>query len=398
MTDFTKLLSLILEKKPTRLITNPSRKNVVASFGIAKKIQLHDPSDFFSFKQKVMNELKSFPLAFGSFCFDIKNKKKSKEWKNYPYIEFIFPSYAIKFENNNFINFGKNKELELYFKNRILKNFKRNEIRSKNIFNSKSENWLKLVEKAKENIKISSLEKIVVADIKKSKLNNLDINQTILEVISKYPNCTTYMFRDDENIFFGSTPEKIFEYNNKILKTEALAGSIPNKGEDFIEIKKKFQNSTLIEEHDIVVKYIESQLSKITKNKISKSPSEVKKLNNIYHLQSEIKTKLNNNNFFEFIKLLHPSPALAGFPVDEALKWIRKNETFDRGLYTGSIGYIEKNNSNFYAALRCAKYSINEKEIISFAGNGIIKDSKIKYELEELNSKFEAINESLIEN
>jgi len=398
MTNFTKLLSLILDKKPTRIITNPTRKNVVASFGIAKKIQLYDPTDFFNFKQKVKNELEKFPLAFGSFCFDIQNKKKSKEWENYPYVEFIFPSYAIKFENNNFISFGKNKELDLYFKNRTFDNFEHNEIRSKNLFNSKSENWLKLVEKAKENIRISNLEKIVVADIKKSKLNNLNINKTILEIISKYPNCTTYMLRDDESIFFGSTPEKIFEYNNKILKTEALAGSIPNKGEDFIEIQKKFQNSTLIEEHNIVVKYIESQLTKISKNKISKSPSEVKKLNNIYHLQSEIKTKINDNDFFGFLNLLHPSPALAGFPVDEALNWIRNNETFDRGLYTGSIGYIEKNNSNFYAALRCAKYSINEKEIISFAGNGIIKDSKIKYEFEELNSKFEAINESLIEN
>jgi isochorismate synthase len=398
MTNFTKLLSLILDKKPTRIITNPTRKNVVASFGIAKKIQLYDPTDFFNFKQKVKNELEKFPLAFGSFCFDIQNKKKSKEWENYPYVEFIFPSYAIKFENNNFISFGKNKELDLYFKNRTFDNFEHNEIRSKNLFNSKSENWLKLVEKAKENIRISNLEKIVVADIKKSKLNNLNINKTILEIISKYPNCTTYMLRDDESIFFGSTPEKVFEYNNKILKTEALAGSIPNKGEDFIEIQKKFQNSTLIEEHNIVVKYIESQLTKISKNKISKSPSEVKKLNNIYHLQSEIKTKINDNDFFGFLNLLHPSPALAGFPVDEALNWIRNNETFDRGLYTGSIGYIEKNNSNFYAALRCAKYSINEKEIISFAGNGIIKDSKIKYEFEELNSKFEAINESLIEN
>ena len=112
----------------------------------------------------------------------------------------------------------------------------------------------------------------------------------------------------------------------------------------------------------------------------------------------EIKTKIDKNDFFEFIDLLHPSPALAGYPIDEALKWIRNNEKFDRGLYAGSIGYIEKNNSSFYAALRCAKYSISEKEIISFAGNGIVKDSKIKYELEELNSKFKAINESLIEN
>jgi isochorismate synthase len=404
MTDFTKLLSLILEKKPTRLIVNPSNESLVASFDIAKKIQLYDYKKIITFKEKVINELENFPISFGSFCFDIQNKKKSEEWKNFPLIEFIFPDYAIKFENNKFISFGENIELDLYFKKNIQEEQeeqeepKLNKIQKKIVFNSKLDDWMNLVEKAKENISTSNLEKIVVADIKRTKLKNLNINKTILEIIHKYPNCITYMINEKNNIFFGTTPEKIFEYKNKILSTEALAGSIPNKGEKFIEIQKKFKNSTLKEEHEIVVKYIETQLSKITKNKISISSYEIKKLNNIYHLQSEIKTKINKNDFFKFINLLHPSPALAGFPVNEAINWIRKNEKFDRGLYSGSIGYIEKNNSSFYAALRCAKYSINEKEIISFAGNGIVKDSKIKYELEELNSKFEAINESLIEN
>ena len=76
MTDFIKLLSLILEKKPTSLIVNPSRETIVASFDIAKKIQLYDYQKFSNFKEEVINELESFPLTFGSFSFDIKNKKK----------------------------------------------------------------------------------------------------------------------------------------------------------------------------------------------------------------------------------------------------------------------------------------------------------------------------------
>ena len=87
---------------------------------------------------------------------------------------------------------------------------------------------------------------------------------------------------------------------------------------------------------------------------------------------------------------------MAGFPVQEAKNWIRDNENFERGLYTGSIGYVDENNSKFYAALRCAMYKKKEGEIISFAGNGIVRDSKVNYEIEELNSKFKAINESIV--
>ena len=137
---------------------------------------------------------------------------------------------------------------------------------------------------------------------------------------------------------------------------------------------------------------------KISSNKITRSDLEVKKLNNINHLQSKIEVEIKDNDFFEFISLLHPSPALAGFPVNDAKKWIKNNENFDRGLYAGSIGYVENDNSNFYAALRCAMYNNSRSEIVSFAGNGIVKDSKVNYEIDELNSKFKAINESIIEN
>ena len=43
-------------------------------------------------------------------------------------------------------------------------------------------------------------------------------------------------------------------------------------------------------------------------------------------------------------------------------------------------------------------YNNIRSEIVSFAGNGIVKDSKVNYEIDELNSKFKAINESIIEN
>ena len=201
-------------------------------------------------------------------------------------------------------------------------------------------------------------------------------------MIEKYPNCTTYLYKMKDSIFFGSTPEMIFEYTNKILKTEAIAGSIPNKGEKTEEIKRKFENTTLIEEHKIVSEYIEKQLLKISSNKITRSDLEVKKLNNINHLQSKIEVEIKDNDFFEFISLLHPSPALAGFPVNDAKKWIKNNENFDRGLYAGSIGYVENDNSNFYAALRCAMYNNSRSEIVSFAGNGIVKDSKVNYEID----------------
>ena len=397
MTDFEKILSLILEKNPTRLIVKPTTKTLIAGFGIKKIIKLSDYNNYFEFKESVNKELSSRDIGFGSLFFDIDKNIKSNLWKDFEQAEFTFTNSLLRYENNKLSIINDNDNLKSYFSNCSKSN--NNRVNSKSsLKNIKYEQWKNLVEKAKKEINNSNLEKIVVAEMKRESVDNFDLKSTILYMIEKYPNCTTYLYKMKDSIFFGSTPEMIFEYTNKILKTEAIAGSIPNKGEKTEEIKRKFENTTLIEEHKIVSEYIEKQLLKISSNKITRSDLEVKKLNNINHLQSKIEVEIKDNDFFEFISLLHPSPALAGFPVNDAKKWIKNNENFDRGLYAGSIGYVENDNSNFYAALRCAMYNNSRSEIVSFAGNGIVKDSKVNYEIDELNSKFKAINESIIEN
>ena len=397
MTDFEKILSLILEKNPTRLIVKPTTKTLIAGFGIKKIIKLSDYTNYLEFKENVKKELSSRGIGFGSLFFDIDKNIKSNLWKDFEQAEFTFTNSLLRYENNKLSIINDNDNLKSYFSNCSKYNNNRGNSKS-SLKNIKYEQWKNLVEKAKKEINNSNLEKIVVAEMKRESIDNFDLKSTILYMIEKYPNCTTYLYKMKDSIFFGSTPEMIFEYTNKILKTEAIAGSIPNKGEKTEEIKRKFENTTLIEEHKIVSEYIEKQLLKISSNKITRSDLEVKKLNNINHLQSKIEVEIKDNDFFEFISLLHPSPALAGFPVNDAKKWIKNNENFDRGLYAGSIGYVENDNSNFYAALRCAMYNNIRSEIVSFAGNGIVKDSKVNYEIDELNSKFKAINESIIEN
>ena len=78
-----------------------------------------------------------------------------------------------------------------------------------------------------------------MAQLYRSKIEKLDLKNTIINMVEKYNNCTTFMYQIKDSIFFGSTPEKIFEYSNKTLKTEAIAGSIPNNGESTEEIKSK---------------------------------------------------------------------------------------------------------------------------------------------------------------
>ena len=393
MVNFFQLLSAILDNDPDRLLISPSEKKIVASYGESKKIQLKDYKDYQSFKSKVLITLENENIGFGSLSFDITNDSKQNSWSNFPLGEFTFPSYVFIFENNTISEYGKNDQL----KKQILESSKEKKLtRSIPIKNDNNHSpWIDLVEKAKQDISKSNIQKIVVGESITYENLDIDIKQTLFNMTYEYPDCVTFLFKNSDDYFFGSTPEKVFNYNNGILITDALAGSIPNKGQKEDQIRNMFNNSILQKEHNIVVEFLENQLLKISNNKVKKSKLKIKSLSNVNHLLLELETNVDKNNFFEFINLLHPSPALAGFPVKDAKEWIKSNENFHRGLYTGSIGYVEKNSSYFFAALRCAKFSSKDKNITTFAGNGIIENSKTNYEINELKSKFEAINSSI---
>ena len=51
---------------------------------------------------------------------------------------------------------------------------------------------------------------------------------------------------------------------------------------------------------------------------------------------------------------LHPTPAVCGVPLQEANQFIREHETsaFDRGFYSGPIGYIGRQEAHIVVAIR----------------------------------------------
>jgi len=389
------LIKLILKKNPTRLIVHPYEKKIIASFNIKKTISLDNYNNIQDFNKKINKETGRQNLLIGGFSFDSINYVKKEEWNDFPIAEFIIPEYAVKFEKNKLYHYGSDDNLKNYFSS-ATKNINIQDcantlsVKEKNL-----EEWTNLINRAKESIKNSSLEKIVVANRQKIHMAKIDIGKTIQNLIIRYPNCTTFMYKKGESIFFGSTPEKIFDYNGEVLRIQALASSIPNNGQKFSEIESSFKNCTLRKEHNIVVNHFIQKLKSISKEKIIISDPMIIELENIYHLLTKLQIKIKHLNHLNILESLHPSPALSGYPVDEAIDWIRKYETFHRGWYSGTIGYIDNNESHFYAALRCANFLSNKQTIMAYAGNGIVENSNADFEIKELKSKFKVIKNSI---
>jgi menaquinone-specific isochorismate synthase len=265
---------------------------------------------------------------------------------------------------------------------------------------SEFQRWSNSVAKAKNLINKNAFEKIVLArSIKVSKSTEISPTQVINNLRKQYTNCYNFLIhKPSEKTFLGSTPERLISARNKLLLTEALAGSIGRGNtatEDAFLEKKLSGNGKDQNEHNFVVQDIETRLEPYVKELNRTATPEVKKLSNVQHLYTPIRAQLNEeSNIFEVLGQLHPTPAVGGYPWQKAAPYIKDLEHFERGRYAGPVGWINgKGNMEFAVAIRSALCTKNYAHL--FAGCGIVKDSDPATEWEETNLKLKPMLSAL---
>ncbi|WP_344407381.1 isochorismate synthase, partial [Dactylosporangium fulvum] len=83
---------------------------------------------------------------------------------------------------------------------------------------------------------------------------------------------------------------------------------------------------------------------------------------------------------------LHPTPAVCGTPTAAARAAIASLEPFDRGFYTGMVGWVDATGDGEWAVtIRCATADADGLDL--FAGAGVVADSDPAAELVETTAK-----------
>jgi menaquinone-specific isochorismate synthase len=132
----------------------------------------------------------------------------------------------------------------------------------------------------------------------------------------------------------------------------------------------------------------------VTELRVPEAPSIVE-LRNVSHLGTQIRGTLAAGgdggpmNALELLALIHPTPAVAGTPVDLALDYLAKAEELDRDRYAGAVGWIDgTGDGEWHLGIRCA--IVSERTARLFAGVGIVADSDPSSELAETQLKLQA--------
>lgn len=115
------------------------------------------------------------------------------------------------------------------------------------------------------------------------------------------------------------------------------------------------------------------------------------KFKNIQHLATPIRAQLTEPRpVIELAGFLHPTPAVGGEPWGDVRDRIKALEGFDRGWYTGGVGWTDLfEDGEFHVALRSALIEGSQARL--FAGCGIVGDSDPAAELAETETKLQAL-------
>ncbi|MDL4840527.1 isochorismate synthase DhbC [Aquibacillus rhizosphaerae] len=258
------------------------------------------------------------------------------------------------------------------------------------------------VNKGLELIDSGELEKIVLSrslDIKSKEPIQI---KPILTKLARH-NTQGYTFSIDlpndksngHRTLIGASPELLVSKSGRIVIANPLAGSRP-RSEDPMEDQRRANellNSTKdLHEHAIVVHAVEEALQPLCdKLDIPKKPTLIQ-TETMWHLSTEIKgtVKEANTSSLALASALHPTPAVCGYPATVAHQAIRNIEAFERGYFTGMVGWCDEHgDGEWVITIRCAE--VCDHSIRLFAGAGVVAGSKAEEELAETGAKFQTI-------
>ena len=199
--------------------------------------------------------------------------------------------------------------------------------------------------------------------------------------------------------WMGASPELLVNVNSKfIFKTSALASTqVYTPG---IDLKTVLWNQKEIEEQALVSRYIINNcFKKIRVREYDEQGPKTFRSGNLLHLKTDFSVDMTAINFMQLgtvmLRLLHPTSAVCGMPMEPALKFLQEKEGYDRELYTGYWGPINiDQETHIYVNLRCMR--VGHEEAILYAGAGVTSDSNPALEYEETVNKMNTLRQVIL--
>jgi len=230
-------------------------------------------------------------------------------------------------------------------------------------------------------------------------INPIDI---YLKLNEKSPTPYSCFVKCDDKFLMSATPERFIHKKKEKIISQPIKGTAKrglNEEEDELFKSQLFNDIKERSENVMIVDLVRNDLSKIAK----RGSVKVDELCGIYsfpqvhQMISTVSGEIKNDvSFDEIINATFPMGSMTGAPKIRAMKLIEQYEKTKRGLYSGTVGYINNQGDfDFNVVIRSLQYN-EENNYLSFIVGGAITDlSDPEKEYEECLLKAKAMLEVL---
>lgn len=314
---------------------------------------------------------------YGALSFP--SAKKDLYWKDFPSCFFFLPQVEIIQSKHKTIRRTRGSPLIVPGNSHVLNSILLDPIP---VHCPSYETWNHSVEKALESIQRKEVQKLVLARRTTFQRQGNPF-AWLSHLLHTSRTSTVFAFQmTPSSLFLGSTPEHLYHRTKRNLETESIAGT--QKQDSSVNM---FQNNSKeLLEVTYVKMFLEQSLTLCCKEYSADKTCSLVHTSHLkhlrYRLQGLLKTQIADK---DLLSLLHPTPAVGGFPKKDSLHILRALEPFDRGLYAGVMGWLSEEEASFAVTIRSAL--IESSFLHAFAGCGIVQGSNAHMEWQELDSK-----------
>ena len=350
----------------------------------------------------------SVSFLFGSLSYDLKNEFEKLTSSHadelaYPLAHFWVPKFVIHLEKEKFeyLQGDQDEEsftfLDYFMEEEIDHNFHSFPYRFQ--ARTSKERYISQVEKLKAHIQRGDIYEVNYCQEFFAENVELDFPMDTyfkLNRITKAP-FSTFLQTDNHVIFCGS-PERYLKKKGKRLLSQPIKGTAPRGMDAQADeaLKLHLQNDPKERAENImIVDLVRNDLSRIAK-KGSVQVSElcgIHTFETVHQMISTVECEVEQDlPFMDILKASFPMGSMTGAPKVEAMKIIDETEDFNRGIYSGSVGYISPNGDfDFNVVIRSMIYNREKKYLSCAVGGAITILSDPEKEFEECQTKIQKI-------
>jgi para-aminobenzoate synthetase component 1 len=375
-------------------------------FGVSDQIRIQS-SPCLTKLQGFINSNKS-NYIFGTLNYNLKNEifdlNSEKEDKlDFPSVLFWIPKYVVKIQNEHFeFVQGEKNEESFTFLNEFLEeetdlNFHHY---NKNLEpRTSKQDYITKLQKIKSYLQRGDIYELNFCQ--EFFAENIEIPFKLdlyfkLNQIAKAPFSSFLKF--DEFTVFCNSPERFIQLKEGKLITQPIKGTAARNIDKSIDESNKLNlknNQKERSENIMIVDLVRNDLSKIAiKNSVKVDElCEIYSFPMVHQMISTIScTPKNETSFTDIIGATFPMGSMTGAPKFSAMKIIDELEDFNRGLYSGSIGYIDPNGDfDFNVVIRSLIYNSHKKYLSCSVGSAITILSDEEKEFEECQIKVDKL-------